>query len=175
MRLHQNVLLLLPQRRLFSSSPHCLRSNQAKGKYNWGKRSSIDLENAGGSVNTSKFSRLTADQLATYKTPPKGVKVLTRDFIHDALYNPQYGYFTKRAMIFSPPSPLDFRSMKNAVDFDEAVAQIYADLGRAGVPSSSTSSTMLPSAIGPQLWHTPVEVFQVRTVIFGVHSFCSTK
>lgn len=137
--------ICLPSRNVHAAPP-------ALARYDWSKgRSALDVDD--GSFNASKLRRLTAEQLSTYRSPPKGVKVLVRDFIHDALYNPHYGYFSHRAVIFSPPEPLDFRQMRNAVEFDESVAQVYSDISKAKGPGAPT--------IGAQLWHTPVELFQV--------------
>ncbi|SPC65497.1 uncharacterized protein UHOD_00655 [Ustilago sp. UG-2017b] len=36
---------------------------------------------------------------------PREVRMLARDFIHDSLYNPNYGYFTKQAVLLPDPSP----------------------------------------------------------------------
>lgn len=124
------------------------------GKYNWGKQSLISLDD--NDFDASKLKRLTTDQLATYRSPPKGVKVLVRDFIHDALYNPHYGYFSRRAVIFSPPEPLNFQEIQNAFEFDAAVALAYAEISKAKGANTPT--------VGTQLWHTPVELFQVRCI-----------
>lgn len=140
----------LPSCLLASRNVHSAPSTRAR--YDWSKsRSAISGDN--DSFDPSKLRRLSAEQLATHRAPPKGVKVLVRDFIHDALYNPHYGYFSHRAVIFSPPAPLDFRQMRNAAEFDETVARVYADISQARGTSTPT--------IGAQLWHTPVELFQV--------------
>lgn len=36
---------------------------------------------------------------------PRQVRMLARDFIHDSLYNPTYGYFTKQAVLLPDPNP----------------------------------------------------------------------
>lgn len=38
--------------------------------------------------------------------------VLVRDFIHDSLYNPEYGYFSKNEVIYSSPEPLNFQELE---------------------------------------------------------------
>jgi hypothetical protein len=48
------------------------------------------------------YSRVTAAQAALSKQMPINARMLTRDFIHNSLYHPTYGYFSKRAKIFSP-------------------------------------------------------------------------
>lgn len=145
------------QRWLHTSPFHPTRTGLAR--FDWTKRSAINLDNS--NLDTSKLKRLSAEALATYRSPPKGVKTLVRDFIHDALYNPHYGYFSQRAVIFSPPQPLNFREMRNELEFDETVARVYADISKAKGTSSS--------AIGAQLWHTPVELFQVCLVVHNPH------
>jgi len=108
---------------------------------------------------------LSASQLATCRSPPRGAKALVRDFIHDALYNPFYGYFPQRAVIYSAPEPLAFAEMRNSSEFDEAVARIYKNISDAKHTTAST--------VGVQLWHTPVEVFQVCPVLrFCGQSVC---
>ena len=67
-------------------------------------------------------------------------KVLTRNFIHNSLYNPHYGYFTKNAKIFNRPS-IDFNTLKSSIHFTDLIAQMYQNLG--------------------QVWHTPTELFNV--------------
>lgn len=139
-------------RRCFSSTPIRPTGPVNKRRFDWGKPSAINFEHDDSDV--SKLKRLSVEQLATYRSPPKGVKVLVRDYIHDALYNPYYGYFSHRAVIFSPSEPFNFQDTRNASEFDETVARTYAEISKAKGPTSPT--------IGAQLWHTPVELFQVR-------------
>lgn len=141
-------------RRALHTSAHVPAARQAKGKFNWGTSSGLGASLDGEPrLDITRLTRLTADQLATYRKPPRGVTTLVRDFIHDALYNPFYGYFSQRAVIFSPPEPFNFREMRNTTEFDQNVAQVYADISRAKGAATPT--------IGAQLWHTPVELFQV--------------
>ncbi|CAG8718026.1 7298_t:CDS:1, partial [Acaulospora colombiana] len=69
------------------------------------------------------YPRVTAQDLTAYKSPPQGVKMLVRDFIQDSLYNPNYGYFSKRAEIFSPVEPINFNEIREAAEFDATVAR----------------------------------------------------
>ncbi|RXW13565.1 hypothetical protein EST38_g12286 [Candolleomyces aberdarensis] len=93
---------------------------------------------------------VTANELESAKTPPVGVKMLVRDFIEDSLYNHNYGYFPKQATIFNTDAmPLEFSKLRNSVEFQEVVAQKYADYG-----SDSYEGP------GRQLWHTPTELFK---------------
>ena len=54
-------------------------------------------------------------------------RMLARDFIHDSLYNDEYGYFSKRAVIFSPPKDIDFPAIKSTAEFDDYVARLYEE------------------------------------------------
>ncbi|KAI3658925.1 hypothetical protein MP638_006301 [Amoeboaphelidium occidentale] len=81
-------------------------------------------------------------------TPRSSRRVLTRDFIHDSLYNKDYGYFSKRAVIFSPPEPIKFNELKDATEFSEEVARLYREYDDIEEEESL------------QVWHTPTELFQ---------------
>ncbi|KAG6329827.1 hypothetical protein ID866_9263 [Astraeus odoratus] len=80
--------------------------------------------------------------------------MLVRDFIEDALYNPNYGYFSKQATIFTAPGEenegFDFGSFKDSAHFESAVANRYVECG-------SVTETEGP---GRQIWHTPTELFK---------------
>jgi len=80
-------------------------------------------------------------------TRPNVTRSLVREFIHDSLYNPGYGYFSHSAEILSFPKPIDFNSIKNQAHLEQVMNQQY----------SSSSS---------QIWHTPVEVFKVFIFFF---------
>lgn len=82
--------------------------------------------------------------------------MLVRDFIEDALYNPNYGYFSKEATILTAPGEenegFDFNGFKDSAQFESAVANRYVECG-------SVTETEGP---GRQIWHTPTELFKVR-------------
>ncbi|KAI6041216.1 S-adenosyl-L-methionine-dependent methyltransferase [Pisolithus marmoratus] len=65
------------------------------------------------------YPRVTADELACTgdNAPPKRARMLVRDFIEDALYNPHYGYFSKQATILTAPGEenegFDFNGFKD--------------------------------------------------------------
>jgi hypothetical protein len=120
-------------------------------RFQWGPSSSPAIH--GNLLDDCKLKIISPSQLATCRSPPKGVKALVRDFIHDALYNPIYGYFSQRAVIFTTPEPLNLQEMRTSSEFDEAVARIYDFI-------SETRHTTA-SMVDTQLWHTPVEIFQV--------------
>ncbi|KAF8323529.1 S-adenosyl-L-methionine-dependent methyltransferase [Cantharellus anzutake] len=122
----------------------------------YGELLSVNPRPSGFSNNalpdTKGLRRLTAQDLATHTTPPKNVNVLVRDFIHDALYNPNYGYFSHQATILSSTEPYEFNRIRSSKKFDDLVAGA-CDVGNEGaVPGSGV--------LGRQLWHTPVELFQ---------------
>ncbi|KAF9069791.1 DUF185-domain-containing protein [Rhodocollybia butyracea] len=70
--------------------------------------------------------------------------MLVRDFIEDSLYNPNYGYFSKKATIFDwDDKPLNFSAIRDSVEFDAVVTKRYAAYEKER-----------------QLWHTPTELFK---------------
>lgn len=123
-----------------------------KEKFNY-NRSSISLFDETDAYASHK--RVTAEALSVYRKPPRKVKMLARDFIHDSLYNPHYGYFPKNAVIFSQDEPFDFTQMKDLTHFTEEVALRYAERG---------THNALGEGPGRQIWHTPTELFKVRCV-----------
>jgi hypothetical protein len=70
----------------------------------------------------------------------------------DALYNPNYGYFSKQAVIFNPGDPFNFNAMPDEAEFHKSLGHRY------------TSFENELDAIAPnktrQLWHTPTELFR---------------
>ena len=102
------------------------------------------------------YPLVTSNDLAkSFAAPPTRVRMLVRDFIEDALYNPHYGYFSKQATIFTAPGEenegFDFSGFKDTTQFEAAVARRYVECG-------SLSETEGP---GRQIWHTPTELFKV--------------
>lgn len=106
------------------------------------------------SADHVKLKQVTANDLESYKEPPRNVKMLVRDYIEDALYNPNYGYFPKQATIFTglENTTLNFSEMRDSNEFQEIVAKKYEDF-RDG-------------AVGPglQVFHTPTELFRVSLI-----------
>lgn len=144
----------------FSSStpprPDDPRAKHAKDKFNYNPEVSFSAHVAEEHL---AYPRVTANDLAKSSdgAPPRGVRMLVRDFIEDALYNPNYGYFSKQAVIFTAPGEenegFDFNSFKDSAQFESAVASRYVECG-------SVTETEGP---GRQIWHTPTELFKVRT------------
>jgi hypothetical protein len=99
------------------------------------------------------YPRQTAYDTAKYKTPPTCNKMLVRDFIDDSLYNPNYGYFSKQAVIFSPETDFDFNAMRDHLEFMNILGQLYKDIeGEADEVDE----------VARQVWHTPTELFKVQ-------------
>ncbi|KAJ3262623.1 hypothetical protein HK103_000152 [Boothiomyces macroporosus] len=72
---------------------------------------------------------------------PTQVRMTTREFIHNSLYHPKYGYFSKEAKVFSD-SPIEFNNIKNNNDFFLHLGKLYENYGN------------------DQIWHTPSEIFK---------------
>ena len=69
-----------------------------------------------------------------------------RQFIDEALYHPEYGYFAKNANIFMLDNPIDFGNVMDIDDYQTRLSRLY--------------KSMSLSAHFYQLWHTPSELFQ---------------
>ncbi|KAK6541122.1 hypothetical protein TWF694_008495 [Orbilia ellipsospora] len=104
------------------------------------------------SVEFAKFPLVTASILANRRERPKMVKMLVRDYIDDALYNPNYGYFSKEAVIFNTDTPFDFRRIKNETAFHQIFAEEYKIF-------EDKLDEEHPNDLR-QLWHTPTELFR---------------
>ena len=120
-----------------------------------------------------QYRRVTAKELALRSQPPRRAKMLARDFIDDALYNPHYGYFSTQATIFDPDDAapaetstrgqsvgFNFHGLRNSTELDNEIARRYLAYEQKLDASGSTSTAR-------QLWHTPTELFKVRHVRFG--------
>lgn len=114
-----------------------------------------------------KYPMVTADGLRTRQKRPRRVKMLLRDFVDgesrgtrsieltsgsDSLYNPQYGYFSKHAVIFSSDEPFHFNKIKNESHFFRLLSQKYRDFEDALDYKEPNDAR--------QLWHTPTELFK---------------
>ncbi|PFH51872.1 hypothetical protein AMATHDRAFT_141696 [Amanita thiersii Skay4041] len=119
---------------------------EPKDKWNYNKASFSEIPDK----DYKDFKPVTANQLERESVPPRGVKMLARDFIEDSLYNPNYGYFVKQATIFnSKDTSFEFTTLKDSVEFQEEVAKRYSAYGMDR-----------PDGPGRQLWHTPTELFK---------------
>jgi hypothetical protein len=90
--------------------------------------------------------RYSGTELALTKQPAKNARMLVRDFIHNSLYNPFYGYFSKQAVVFSSPEPFSFGDLYDNNAFMSNLSQIYDKYEKENE--------------GHQIWHTPSEIFQ---------------
>lgn len=68
------------------------------------------------------------------------------------MYNPNYGYFSKHATIFSPGEPFDFNNMEDGPTFNKLVDQRYFEFEEE-LDKIEPDETR-------QLWHTPTELFR---------------
>ncbi|KAJ1950700.1 hypothetical protein IWQ62_006524, partial [Dispira parvispora] len=103
-------------------------------------------------VDTDGYRRVTALELAQHKKIQYNTQMLVRDFIDNALYHPTYGYFSRHAHIFSPQTQIDFRSVRDSLEFMNKVGEMYHELEQ---PSSGSPTPRIPR----QVWHTPTELF----------------
>ncbi|KAI9806979.1 MAG: hypothetical protein M1833_002637 [Piccolia ochrophora] len=131
-------------------SSKSITEDTSRRESNWQQRTDVFPEDKADEYK--RYPAVTADQLRSRRQRPRRVKMLTRDFIEDSLYNPSYGYFSKQATIFSPGSPFDFPSMRNEAEFQEQLDHRYRDFEDA-LDARSPDPTR-------QLWHTPTELFR---------------
>ncbi|KAH8918706.1 DUF185-domain-containing protein [Atractiella rhizophila] len=100
----------------------------------------------------TRYPYITQKELMNYTSPPTSVSMISRDFIHDSLYNPSYGYFEKQVSIFDPGDDwggFDYGRVRGEREFEKAVAK------RFGAYELEAGKGM-----GRQVWHTPVEIFK---------------
>lgn len=70
----------------------------------------------------------------------------------DSLYNPNYGYFSKQAVIFSPGEPFDFTALRDEPSFHKILGDRYNQF-EDELDAKELNETR-------QLWHTPTELFR---------------
>ncbi|KAH9264658.1 hypothetical protein BASA83_011832 [Batrachochytrium salamandrivorans] len=95
--------------------------------------------------------RLSASDAAKQTDIPTNVRMLTRDFIDTSLYHPNYGYFSKKAYIFSPPEIIPFNKIKDNYSFMNYMAKMYKDIEEDYIHDPN---------VARQVWHTPTELFR---------------
>lgn len=70
----------------------------------------------------------------------------------DSLYNPNYGYFSKQAVIFTPGEPFDFNTLANEDVFHHLLGRRFTEF-EDKLDAQSHNETR-------QLWYTPTELFR---------------
>lgn len=145
-----------PTRSIYSSSfstTTSTRSSTRKSSDRLNYNSDISFEDSPGDHINNEL--VTANDLEGRTEPPNRVNMLVRDFIEDSLYNPNYGYFPQQATIFtSSKNQIDFSSLRDSVEFQNEVAKRYTAYGGEDQEGP-----------GKQLWHTPTELFKVRSCL----------
>ncbi|RMZ74842.1 hypothetical protein DV737_g5681, partial [Chaetothyriales sp. CBS 132003] len=126
------------------------REDDGHGRSNWQQR--LDAFPRDISQDVKEAPRVTSEELRHRVNRPRRVKMYTRDFIEDSLYNLSYGYFSKHATIFTPGRPFDFNSMADAAEFNKQVDRAYVEF-------EDDLDEFYPDDTR-QLWHTPTELFQ---------------
>jgi hypothetical protein len=102
------------------------------------------------------YPRITAAQAAQCRKPPRECSMLARDFVDDSLYNPQYGYFSKQATIFTVSDDeqgFDFNTCQDQLEFMNRISARYTEIEGE---LDDVNDVMR------QVWHTPTELFKVR-------------
>ncbi|KAI9139165.1 S-adenosyl-L-methionine-dependent methyltransferase [Paraphysoderma sedebokerense] len=100
----------------------------------------------------SAYTRYTYAETAKLASPPTCSVMLSRDFIDDSLYNPNYGYFSQNATIFEVPEQINFRELKSNLSFMDLIASWYEKIEKEGGVNSD--------GVARQIWHTPTELFK---------------
>lgn len=100
----------------------------------------------------AKYPVITAKDSAKSKEMPRAAKMLVRDFIDDSLYHPNYGYFSKQAVIFSPETDFEFDKIKDHMEFLSIIADKYKEI---------EDDMDVRDEVARQVWHTPTELFKV--------------
>jgi hypothetical protein len=91
-------------------------------------------------------SRMSVCDARKISEPVRSCRMLMRDYIHNSLYHPVYGYFSQAAAVFSPPSPFVFNDLRDADHFMASLGALYQQEER--------------NVKNRQIWHTPTELFQ---------------
>lgn len=99
----------------------------------------------------AKYPVITAKDAAKKKDMPLEAKMLVRDFIDDSLYHPNYGYFSKQAVIFSPETDFEFEKIKDNMEFLDIIADKYREI---------EDDMDVRDEVARQVWHTPTELFK---------------
>ena len=130
------------------------KPKKPRDKFDFNSRPEDSYRNLDASTSEHiNYKIVTANDLEANTEPPRNVKMLVRDYIEDALYNPNYGYFPKQATIFTGlGEELDFSKIRDSSEFQDVVAAKYEGYGKD------------KEGPGRQIWHTPTELFRVSVV-----------
>ncbi|KAJ3216806.1 hypothetical protein HK099_005709 [Clydaea vesicula] len=112
----------------------------------WDSLRRTDPKNKIKKIDISKYQHLNLDQLIKTETVPRTTKVSSRNFIHNSLYNHNYGYFNKKA----PQTEIDFSKIRDNYDFLNYTSNLYKQI----------DNTELQNSEARQIWHTPTELFR---------------
>lgn len=136
------------------------KPKKPRDKFDFNSRPEDSYRNLDASTSEHiNYKIVTANDLEANTEPPRNVKMLVRDYIEDALYNPNYGYFPKQATIFTGlGEELDFSKIRDSSEFQDVVAAKYEGYGKD------------KEGPGRQIWHTPTELFRVSVVF--IPTFC---
>lgn len=111
------------------------------------------------------FPLMNSRKLMRYRDRPRQARMLSRDFMDDSLYNPNYGYFSKEVEIFTPSEPFSYNQIANQDDFLHKWTQEYdqyrkqQDSSSEEIREAAKNKLNTPST-SKQLWHTPSELFK---------------
>lgn len=108
------------------------KHKKSKDKFDFNSRPEDSFHNLDATTSEHiNYRIVTANDLETCTEPPRRAKMLVRDYIEDALYNPNYGYFPKQATIFTGlGEELDFSKIRDSSEFQDIVAAKYEVMGR---------------------------------------------
>lgn len=143
-----------PARRLYSSTPsrsyQSRKIEKSRAESDWQQRTDHFPQDR--AAEYKKYPFVTSDGLRARPDRPRRVKMLMRDFIEDSLYNPQYGYFSKQVVIWTPGEPFDFSAFPDEASFHREYGSRYTQF-EDKMDEQQYSETR-------QLWHTPTELFR---------------
>lgn len=155
-----------PARTYQKGSDRANRPTTSQATDIWQQRS--DLMPLDKAQEFAKYPMVNANILRPRQDRPRRVKMLTRDFVEgmsplcspipvlthssDSLYNPNYGYFSKQAVIFNPGEPFEFNRIRDELDFQKILGQRYTQF-EDKLDDKDFNETR-------QLWHTPTELFR---------------
>ncbi|KAF3175210.1 hypothetical protein TWF225_000919 [Orbilia oligospora] len=138
-----------PPRRRLHTTP-TLRTRDNTEGLGWLPRNRLPSTDL--SEEFKRYPLVTAAKLASREERPVMCKMLVRDYIDDALYNPHYGYFSKEAVIFNTEKPFKFPQIRDETAFHKDFTQQYKEF-------EDKLDAETPNNLR-QLWHTPTELFR---------------